>query len=237
MFTGLVQAMGTIDAIDAQQVQLSWHSAAGRASQLAPYDDITIGDSIAVDGICLTVTQVLAQGFTAAVSPETLKRTTLGELFPRSMVNLEASLRVGSKLGGHFVTGHIDGVGYLQKAAQTAEAWELSIQVPEAIARYIVEKGSVAVNGISLTVANCSSTGDRFSVAVIPLTYQHTNLQFLQPQSPVNIEADVLGKYVEKFLTGGRGAGGEANLNQSAAEHRSPSDWVTAAFLAENGYG
>ncbi|MGF1513259.1 MAG: riboflavin synthase [Elainellaceae cyanobacterium] len=250
MFTGLVQSLGTIDHIEAQQIQVSWHLTSGQTSREAaelgkvqhtsPFKDIAIGDSIAVDGICLTVTQILTQGFTAAVSPETLKRTTLGQLFPRSIVNLEASLRVGSKLGGHFVTGHIDGVGALQKAVRTADAWEMSICVPEAIARYIVEKGSVALNGISLTVANCSPSGDQFSVAVIPLTYSHTNLQFLQPQSPINIEADVLGKYVEKFLSVGRGAqdpaeaGLKADLRDGGWATSGP---ITAAFLAKHGYG
>ncbi|MGF1534930.1 MAG: riboflavin synthase, partial [Elainellaceae cyanobacterium] len=165
-----------------------------------------------------------------------------GKLLPRSIVNLEPSLRVGSKLGGHFVTGHIDGVGYFQQAVRTANAWEMSICVPEAIARYIVPKGSVAINGISLTVANCSASGDRFSVAVIPLTYEDTNLQFLQPQSPVNIEADVLGKYVEKFLSAGRdvpandGTVTEELSNRYGSDRDAPQS-ITAAFLAEHGYG
>ncbi|MGF1535599.1 MAG: hypothetical protein ACFB4J_03790, partial [Elainellaceae cyanobacterium] len=140
MFTGLIQALGTINVIDAHHIQLSWASShrpsealgakergaesqAGAGQRKLPFDDISIGDSIAVDGICLTVTQIQTRGFTAAVSPETLRRTTLGKLLPRSIVNLEPSLRVGSKLGGHFVTGHIDGVGYFQQAVRTANAW------------------------------------------------------------------------------------------------------------------
>ncbi|MGB3616458.1 MAG: riboflavin synthase [Elainellaceae cyanobacterium] len=239
MFTGLVQTLGTVDAIDPHHLKISWPSG---IHHVVAFSDVAIGDSIAVDGICLTVTQTSPQGFTAAVSPETLKRTTLGHLMPRSTVNLEASLRVGSKLGGHFVTGHIDGIGHLQSSVRTANAWEMTIDAPEAIARYIVQKGSVAINGISLTVASCSPTGHRFSVAVIPLTYSETNLQFLQPRSPVNIEADVLGKYVEKFLSGRPGldpqAAGDGSHNLDLAnEYPSPSDVVTPAFLAEHGYG
>jgi riboflavin synthase len=141
----------------------------------------------------------------------------------------EPSLRAGSKLGGHFVTGHIDGVGYLEAAVQTANSWEMSFQVPDArVARYIVPKGSVAVNGVSLTVAECNASGSWFKVAVIPLTYAETNLGNLQPGSRVNLEGDVLGKYVEKLLRLERN--GEEN---SAEEGHST---VTMGFLTEHGY-
>jgi len=239
VFTGLIQSLGTVDAIDPHHLTISWSSGLHSA---AAFRDVALGDSIAVDGICLTVTQILSQGFTAAVSPETLKRTTLGYLAPRSIVNLEASLRVGSKLGGHFVTGHIDGIGHLQSSVQTENAWDLTIDVPEAIARYIVQKGSVAINGISLTVANCSPTGARFSVAVIPLTYSETNLQFLPLRGPVNVEADVLGKYVEKFLSHGSGQGSRAADANSpdiglSNGYSDTSEVITPTFLADHGYG
>jgi riboflavin synthase len=222
MFTGLIRTTGSLHSLGNNWVQVTGHLPA------AILDDLELGDSVAVDGICLTVTEIQATGFTAAVSPETLSRTTLNHSAGEICVNLEPSLKVGSKLGGHFVTGHIDGTGYLEAAVQTATSWEMSFQVPDArVARYIVPKGSVAVNGVSLTVAECNAIGSWFKVAVIPLTYAETNLRYLQPGSPVNLEGDVLGKYVEKFLR----SGGEALENGEGTK-----SGITAGFLAEHGY-
>lgn len=233
MFTGLIQTTGTIHLrsdyeldvlIDTDSCQQFFH-------------DLAMGDSVAVDGVCLTVAQFLPSGFVAAVSPETLRRTTLGQRSPQSYVNLETSLRVGSKLGGHFVTGHVDGTGYLEEAIATETSWEMRFTVPDPrVARYIVPKGSIAVNGISLTVANCHPMGDWFTVAVIPHTYEETNLHALQPGSPVNLEGDVLGKYVEKFLRLGIESQDAplADLEQTMADSlRKP---ITPGFLAEHGY-
>ncbi|MCU0526648.1 MAG: riboflavin synthase [Elainella sp. Prado103] len=240
MFTGLVVSLGTLRLRSEQLAEIACSS-----SSASIWADLAIGDSVAVDGVCLTVTEILSHGFVAAISPETVSRTILKWSDGASSVNLEPSLRVGSKLGGHFVTGHIDGVGYLEASVQTANSWEMSFQVPDSrVARYVVSKGSIAVNGVSLTIATCSSTGDWFQVAVIPHTYGETNLHLLQPGSPVNLEADVLGKYVEKFL----------RLNPSHWENdRAITDFeqtlytanlptvreeagVTAGFLAEHGY-
>jgi riboflavin synthase len=181
---------------------------------------LAYGDSVAVDGLCLTVVEILPDGFLADVSPETLRRSTWGQgsLGPRT-VNLEPALRVGDKLGGHFVSGHIDGVGQLWDQAATGNAWELSFKVPEEIGRYIVPKGSVAVNGVSLTIAEVRQGGCWFKVAVIPQTYRETNLSQLQVGDPVNIEADILGKYVEKLLG-----------------LLPPESSVSLEFLAEHGY-
>ena len=209
-----------------------------------------IGDSIAVNGICLTVTKILSDSFWAAVSPETLDRTILGQSRSQDVVNLESSLRVGSKIGGHFVTGHIDGVGYFRSATQTANSWEMRFAVTDPrVARYIVSKGSIAVNGISLTIADCDSAGAWFTVAVIPLTYEETNLKHLTADRPVNLEGDVLGKYVEKFLrldTSGASAhhtqalGALSSMtnyeDQDSTRGGATAD-VTAAYLAEHGYG
>ncbi|MCS6812194.1 MAG: riboflavin synthase [Cyanobacteria bacterium] len=193
--------------------------------------DLAIGDSVAVDGICLTVTTVLPQGFIATASPETLYRTTLGELRQQSRVNLETSLRVGSKLGGHFVTGHVDGVGQVEAIVQTATSWEMSFVVTDGqISRYIVPKGSIAVNGVSLTVAACNQEGSWFKVAVIPHSYASTNLQFLKVGSRVNLEGDILGKYVEKFL---RIVPPTDTALDSYDGH--PVD-ISLSFLAEHGY-
>lgn len=191
--------------------------------------DLAYGDSVAVDGVCLTVEKVLKDGFIATASPETLSRTILGqEQTQQGYVNLEASLRVGSKVGGHFVMGHVDGIGQLVSAEQTATSWEITFTAPKAIARYIVPKGSIAVNGISLTVADYQPELSHFKVAVIPVTYAETNLQSLNPGAWVNLEGDILGKYVEKFLTFG-------NQDQRQAAETMPND-ISPSFLVEHGY-
>jgi riboflavin synthase len=236
VFTGLVATVGTLQPLSDQLMQVS----CGTAAPEKILQGLALGDSVAVDGVCLTVTGILPTGFVAAVSPETLDRTVLGHYSPDHPVNLEPSLRVGSKLGGHFVTGHIDGVGYLEAAVQTANAWEMSFQVSDPrVSRYIVPKGSIAVNGISLTVADCNSSGSWFKVAVIPHTYAETNLQMLQPGSPVNLEGDVLGKYVEKFLRLSHASeameGDSLAVNSLETLIHSPES-VSAAFLAEHGY-
>ncbi|MGG6242106.1 riboflavin synthase [Nodosilinea sp. AN01ver1] len=219
MFTGLIQAQGTLFHKGDTQAYIRWEPAT-----LPPaLTDVELGDSIAVDGICLTVETILADGFVAAVSPETLDRTSLGRLPEGSRVNLESSLRVGSKIGGHFVTGHIDGQGHLEAAVATEDSWKLSFTVGDRrVARYIVPKGSIAVNGISLTVADCSPSGNWFAVAVIPVTYRETTLQYLRPGQAVNLEGDVLGKYVEKFMGG--------------SEDAPAGNSVSLEFLAEHGY-
>ncbi len=170
--------------------------------------------------------EVLPRGFIAAASPETLGRTTLGQQSDDSFVNLETSLRVGSKLGGHFVMGHIDGIGYLQAKEQTATSWEMSFTTTKAIARYIVPKGSIAVNGISLTIADYDDARQWFKVAVIPLTYAETNLCYLQPGNAVNLEGDILGKYAAKSLYSG----------SSDSLTRNGNSELSSSFLAENGY-
>lgn len=242
MFTGLVATLGTLRLRSEQLAEV----ACGQLATLI-LTDLAIGDSVAVDGVCLTVTEILSQGFVAAISPETVSRTILKWADGVSTVNLEPSLRVGSKLGGHFVTGHIDGVGYLDSAVQTENAWEMSFQVTDPhVSRYVVPKGSIAVNGVSLTIAACSPSGDWFKVAVIPHTYAATNLYLLQPGNPVNLEADVLGKYVEKFLRlnspDAQGndraiADFEQTLsNASPSQAIAPDEAITVGFLAEHGY-
>ncbi len=226
MFTGLIQAQGTLFHQGDTQVYIRWETSAPAAA----FDPVALGDSIAVDGICLTVETILPDGFVAAVSPETIDRTSLGQMADGSRVNLESSLRVGSKIGGHFVTGHIDGQGHLEAAIATEAAWRLSFTVGDRrVARYIVPKGSIAVNGISLTVADCSPSGDWFAVAVIPVTYRETTLQHLRPGQAVNLEGDVLGKYVEKFVAGGGAIAGDRRSDGR-------SDGLSLDFLAEHGY-
>lgn len=219
MFTGLVQALGQVRALGIDRLSVRCQD--DNANLILT--DLALGDSVAVDGICLTVMEVLPQGFIAAVSPETLGRTTLAQKQQdNTFVNLETSLRVGSKLGGHFVMGHIDGVGYLDSVEQTATSWEMGFTTTSAIARYIVPKGSIAINGISLTIADYDEARCWFKVAVIPLTYSETNLSYLQLGDGVNLEADILGKYMEKLIPISR----QENVDNE----------LTPAFLAENGY-
>jgi riboflavin synthase len=205
MFTGLVQSLGNLRSLTEDTIEVSCLPD-GAERILA---DLAIGDSVAVDGACLTVEKIVPQGFVATVSPETLDRTTIGQRDRcNGYVNLETSLRVGGKIGGHFVTGHIDGIGRLVSTTATATSWVLRFASPPLLAEewcryispYIVGKGSVAVNGISLTIAECDRQGSWFSVAVIPHTYTATNLHHLQPDNWVNLEADILGKYVEKLM-------------------------------------
>uniref|UniRef100_A0A7C3VHQ4 Riboflavin synthase n=1 Tax=Planktothricoides sp. SpSt-374 TaxID=2282167 RepID=A0A7C3VHQ4_9CYAN len=197
---------------------------------------LQLGDSVAVDGICLTVEDLLPNGFIASASPETLRRTTLGE--EAKPVNLETSLRAGGKIGGHFVTGHVDGIGCLRELVQTAGSWEITFNPPaefaslwqQQIAPFIVPKGSIAVNGISLTVADCDAAGTWFKTAVIPHTFQTTNLHYLSPGSLVNIEADILGKYAAKFI--------QSRLNYAGfgESHSSSAADITEDFLTEHGF-
>ncbi|WAS05032.1 riboflavin synthase [Gloeomargaritales cyanobacterium VI4D9] len=188
MFTGLIQTLGQVIAQTPDRLTV--------ATAMHHFPDLQVGDSIAVDGVCLTVTAYDGRGFTAATSPETRQRTCLGQ---RPWVNLEPALRVGQKLGGHFVSGHVDGVGTLTRREPVGgDFWELDFRVPPLVRRYLVPKGSIAINGVSLTVAQVWADGLR--VAVIPLTYTATNLPYLRPGDPVNLEADLLGKYVEQLL-------------------------------------
>ncbi|WP_159783444.1 riboflavin synthase [Sodalinema gerasimenkoae] len=235
MFTGLIAALGTLDAFSDGQLRI--HYLTGNA--LAISHDLAIGDSVAVDGVCLTVESILPQGFVAAVSPETLNRTSLVRAWEQQRpVNLEASLRMGGKIGGHFVTGHIDGIGCLDLAEMTGNSWEMTFTAPprqtqqwgDRIAPYLAAKGSIAINGISLTVAECDRHRTWFRVAVIPHTYQETNLSRLSPGEWVNLEGDILGKYVETFLSQGQ------RIATAASNSSTSADPITLDFLSQHGY-
>ncbi|PSF38325.1 riboflavin synthase [Aphanothece hegewaldii CCALA 016] len=228
MFTGLIQGTGKLKPFEQDRFILSVFE----DTHSIILSDLAIGDSVAVDGVCLTVEEILLDGFIATASPETLSRTTLGKrLAAAEWVNLETSLRVGSKIGGHFVTGHIDGVGSLVESFPTETSWEMIFTAPptltqeweQFIARYIVSKGSIAVNGISLTVSDCDKSGSWFKVSVIPHTYDQTNLSYLKTGDWVNLEGDILGKYVERLLG-------------KSASHQPHSEEVSLGFLAEHGY-
>ncbi len=200
MFTGIVQDVGTVKAVSP-----SGGGARVRIGTGLDTSDFVPGESVAVNGVCLTVSRILEGAFEADVSRETLQRSTLGGLRPGDPVNLERALRPADRLGGHIVLGHVDATGRLEWVRPEGAFRVLRFRAPETVHRYLVEKGSVAVDGVSLTVYEVVSGG--FSVSVIPRTWEDTTLRFLRAGSPVNLEADILAKYVERLL-GGRPEGG-----------------------------
>lgn len=214
MFTGIVEEVGQVKAIGNGTLQI-------QATKVL--EDVKLGDSIAVNGICLTVTGFNSHSFQADVMPETIKRTSLGELKLGSPVNLERALTLSSRLGGHIVSGHIDGTGRIVSLKEDKNAILMKIQADGAILRYIVEKGSVALDGISLTVAQVGSKD--FTVSLIPHTRQVTNLSVKGEGSLINIENDVVGKYVAKLL---QPAGESADVAVQSS--------ITMDFLKENGF-
>ena len=192
MFTGLIEATGTIESVlpadSGRRVRVNSKIGA----------ELRAGDSIAVNGVCLTAVDIDRAGFTVDVSPETLRVTTLDALAAGSVVNLERPLRADARLGGHFVLGHVDGVGKISSLEKDGDCFWLTVDVPAELARYLISKGSIAIDGISLTIARL----DRASIAVqiIPFTWQHTSLAGAKAGDRVNLEVDVLGKYVERLL-------------------------------------
>jgi len=214
MFTGIIEELGTIRRItaarDGARLEVSAHTV---------LSDAKIGDSIAVNGVCLTVVKSGSDWFAADVSAETLRRTSLKQAKTGSRVNLERALSASSRFGGHIVQGHVDGTGEFVAATPSGDGWTIRIGYPEELSRYIVEKGSITVDGISLTVAALGDTW--FEIAVIPHTWKVTNLGTLERGMAVNLEVDIIAKYVERMLGG--------YLNQPKAP-------LTLEKLSELGY-
>ncbi len=201
MFTGLIEERGTVKSIErrAGSMELT-------VSGKEVIKDMRKGDSVSVNGVCLTVIRVSGeQGiwFSVDVSPETLRKTNLGELRIGEQVNLERALKAGERLGGHFVTGHIDGVGIIRKKIKEGDTFLFEIEAPDEIMNYIIPKGSIALDGISLTVVDFNK--NRFSVSIIPHTLEVTTLGRKRVGNKVNLEADMIGKYVFKMIKGGKG--------------------------------
>ena len=217
MFTGIIQSLGKLNREKGiLSIEILYQ----------PFD-IEIGDSISVDGICLTVKEILNNKFTVDVSEETLKKTTLGKKSGvNQIVNLEPALRISDRLGGHIVSGHIDGLGKVNNIEQLEKSWMLSIRWQNRnFAKYVVDKGSISVNGISLTIAKSENQGELFTIAIIPHTWHNTNLKSLSVGDSVNLEADALIKYVEKLLIFNN------NKNKENISEEISSDW-----LKENGW-
>ena len=192
MFTGLVADLGTVAAVDATHDGVRLTLRTTLASELGE------GDSIAVDGVCLTAREVTADTFGADVMNETLDRSSLGGVAAGARVNLELALRAADRLGGHIMQGHVDGVGRVSGVREDGFARVVTVVAPAAVLRYVVEKGSIAVDGVSLTVARIDDGG--FDVSLIPETLERTTLGAAAPGTPVNLEVDVVAKYVEKLV-------------------------------------
>jgi riboflavin synthase len=188
VFTGLVESTGTVAGLRDGRLAVD--------TELA--GELSAGDSIAVDGVCLTATSVSAEGFEADVMEETLRRSSLGALAPGAPVNLELALRAADRLGGHFVQGHVDGVGTVRDVREEGFARVLTVGADPSLLRYVVEKGSIAVDGVSLTVSALEE--DAFAVSLIPETLERTTLGRVLPGNEVNLEVDVLAKYVERLI-------------------------------------
>lgn len=241
MFTGIIEHVGKVEALDRTDSGGSlWVNFAGAADIAA---EIKIGDSIAVNGCCLTAVDVSAERFAADLSGETLRRTALGEKKPGDAVNLELPLapdsRLGrpGRLGGHFVQGHVDGTGRITRLESEGDNWWLSVSVPDDLRRYVAEKGSIAIDGISLTVAHWH--GGIADFAVIPFTYEHTNVGTLAPGNSVNLECDILAKYVESLLAEANlpaGVGLPAEAGRRARRKTRATSGLTVSKLVDEGF-
>lgn len=225
MFTGIIEELGKIKSIRRGANQFVIEII---APELIP--GIQVGDSVAVNGICLTATGKTGNSFAVDVMPETVAKTDLSDLKPGQMVNLERALTLASRLGGHMVAGHVDGVGVIRSKSQQKNALIIEISAPESVTRYLIDRGSVAVDGISLTVMDYGP--GHVTVSIIPHTAKVTTLGFKGPGDKLNLEADLIGKYVEKFLgkhkesRGRKGAPGDIETRSGLSLER----------LRENGF-
>ena len=193
MFTGLIQAVGRIAQIDEGEQDIRLRIETGKQ----PLADVALGDSIATSGVCLTVTELPGDGYWADVSPETLSLTSLGTKSKGDPVNLETSLTLSTPLGGHLVSGHVDGVGQIEEIIEDARFWRVKVAAPENLARYIAMKGSICVDGTSLTVNQVY--GASFVLTIIPQTWEETVFSDYEVGSPVNLEVDVIARYLERL--------------------------------------
>lgn len=217
MFTGIIEEMGIVKSVKSKVITIE-------ANKI--FDDLKLGDSVAVNGTCLTISSFSNKIFNADITTETLSRTNLGDLKSGFKVNLERALTLNGRLGGHIVSGHIDGVGFIKNISKSENDIILKIEVSANLMKYIIEKGSVAVDGISLTVAKVDNNKNSFSVAIIPHTLKETVLYYKKAGDKVNIENDIIGKYVEKLLT----------FNNCNNEKNNKNSNINMEFLIKNGF-
>lgn len=222
MFTGLIEDLGSIESIQRRGKSFKLN-----VKTKFPYAEISLGDSIAVNGICLTVVSFSPGSFSADVSPETMQSSNIGNLSAGDAVNLERALRLGDRLGGHMVSGHIDTTGTVVQRVQDDIAVRFSVELPQEYMRYVVSKGSIAIDGISLTVNEVTDT--TFSVAIIPHSLAKTTLQHYGVGARVNIETDILGRYIERLL-------GQAPDSVLPPATETQNGGLTIAKLTENGF-
>jgi riboflavin synthase len=215
MFTGIIEHLGTIESLEL-------HADGGRLTVHAPTvaPHLAVSNSIAVNGCCLTVVAKDKENFSADLSGETIRKTSFGELKSGMRINLEQPLTAGKEFGGHFVLGHVDTVGRVTRLEPEGDNWWYAVEVPEPFARYIVPQGSITIDGISLTVARWNAP--IAEIAIIPFTYEHTNVRDKKIGDPVNLEGDVLGKYVERYL--------------EARETTKPTSTLTVTELIQQGF-
>jgi riboflavin synthase len=197
MFTGIIERVGEVAEVKPTPAGFRLRLSTDLSADLSP------GESVAVNGVCLTVVSADAAGVHMDVSPETIRVSTLGSLKRGGAVNMERPMRADARIGGHFVQGHVDATGTIEEIRQEGDAWWVTVKFPPSLASQIVRKGSIAVDGISLTVAGVDDK--RFDVQVIPFTWEHTNLRFAKVNDPVNIECDILGKYVLRAIEVAKG--------------------------------
>lgn len=217
MFTGIIEEIGTIKSINSNGISSQLCISANKI-----LEDTKIGDSIAVNGVCLTVTSIKSNLFTADVMAETLRRSNLGSLIPQSKVNLERAMPANGRFGGHIVSGHIDGTGTIAETKPEGNAVWIKINCSDNLLKYIIHKGSITIDGISLTVAKV--TDSDFSVSIIPHTAANTTLLQKKSGDVVNLENDVVGKYIEKLLS------------FQKIDEQKPQSKITEEFLRQNGF-
>jgi riboflavin synthase len=222
MFTGLIEGTGTLVRIDSHGPDAKMIIRADFA-----LEKVVLGESIAVDGVCLTVVAFQKALFTVDVSAETLNRTTLGRKTAGSRLNLERAMRLGDRLGGHLVAGHVDGIGLVRNRYAEGRSWRLVFAMPEDLDRYVIAKGSIAINGISLTVNGCET--QQFDVNIVPHTGRMTTIGDWQIGTEVNLETDLIGKYVEKMVRAW-------TASPSADQSGSPPSAISADFLRKHGF-
>ncbi|WP_088331620.1 riboflavin synthase [Lacimicrobium sp. SS2-24] len=216
MFTGIIEATGKIEAIRPTGGDVRLTLSTGKLDM----SDVALGDSIATNGVCLTVVEFTGQRFVADLSTETLSRSTFANARVGQVVNLEKAMLASTRFGGHIVSGHVDGIGEVLSVSENARAWEVWIKAPDGLARYMAEKGSITVDGVSLTLNRVD--GARFMLTLVPHTMQETNIGTYQPGTQVNLEVDVIARYLERLMLGDNAA----HSGQS----------IDMAFLTKHGY-